>query len=62
MLQREELPAIAERIGGQEPQFRESVEDDVLWLGPLDLREDLPRRLPELDLRGVENDVLQTRR
>ena len=58
VLEREELAAIAERVGGQEPQLREPVEDDVPRLGAFDLGEDLPGRLAELDLGGVEDDVL----
>ena len=57
VLESEELAAVTERVRGQEPQFGEPVEDDVPRLRAFDLGEDLPGRLAEFDLRGVEDDV-----
>jgi hypothetical protein len=57
VLEGEELAAVPQGVPGQEPQLREAVEDDVLRLQAFDLGEDLPGRLAELDLRGVEDDV-----
>ena len=58
LLERENLPAIAERAAGEQPQLRERVEDDPGRLQPLDVVEDRPGRRRQLDLRRVEHRVL----
>ena len=55
LLQGEDLPAVAERVLGQQPHLRERVDDDPPRLDPLDLGEDGLGRLAQLDLGGLEH-------
>ncbi len=61
LLEREDLPAVAQRVARQQPHLRERVEDDAAGLDALDLVEDGLRRLAQLHLRGVEDGVLRLR-
>ena len=58
LLQGEDLPPIAERAAGEQPQFRERVEDDAGGLQPFDITENQLRDRRQLDLRRVEHRVL----
>lgn len=54
LLEREELPPVTQGALREEPDLGEGVEDDPLRLLALDDAEEALHRLPELDLRGVE--------
>jgi hypothetical protein len=58
VLQGEDLPPITQRILGEEPHLRKTVEHDARRVGLLDLVEDQLRRLAELHLGRVEQRLL----
>ena len=51
LLQREDLPAVAQRALRQQPQLGQRIEHHALRLDALDRVEHLVRRLGQLDLR-----------
>jgi hypothetical protein len=55
VLQREDLPTIAQRILGQQAHLGQAVEDDPTRAQAFDLLRHRPDRLPELDLRRMKN-------
>jgi hypothetical protein len=61
LLQGEDLPAIAQRLAGQQAQLRQRVEHHAGRVQPLDRGEDLLDGGAELDLGGVEQGVLLLR-
>jgi hypothetical protein len=54
MLQRQDLAAKAQRRLGQQPDFRQAVEDDARRLDLLEDLEDPPGRLAQLEVGGLE--------
>jgi hypothetical protein len=61
LLERQELPPVAQRAGGQEAQLRQRIEHHPRRLDQVDIGQDLERGLAELDLRGMEHRVLLVR-
>ncbi len=61
LLEGEDLPAVAQRVAGQEAQLRERIERHARRLDPLDVRQDRLRRLAQLDFRRMEHRVLVVR-
>ena len=62
LLQCEDLPPIAERAAGEEPQLRERVEDDTCRLQPRHVAENQLRDRRQLDFRRVKHRVLLVER
>ena len=58
MLQREDLPAIAQRALRQQADFRQAVDHDALRLQPLDRIEDALHGLAELEIGGIEQALM----
>ena len=61
LLERQDLPAVAQRVARQQPQLRERIEHHARRLDPLHVRQDRLRRLAQLHLRRVEHRVLLVR-
>jgi hypothetical protein len=61
LLERENLPAIAQRVSGQQTQLRQRVEHDAGRLELLDVEKDLVRRLAQFHFGRVEHRVLLIR-
>ena len=58
LLQRENLPPIAERTSGQQPQLRERIKDHTGGFQPFHIVENQLRDRRQLDFRRVEHRVL----
>src|SRR6185503_4686171 len=54
LLQREDLPPVAERLLREQSNLAERVEDDPVRIAPLNLVEQSLHRLAELDLAGMK--------
>src|SRR3569623_2748603 len=61
MLQREDLPPIAQRALRQQPDLGQAVDDDALRLHSLDRFENPGDRLAELEVRGIEQALMMIR-
>src|SRR5690348_8903908 len=61
MLQREDLAPVAQRALRQKADLGQAVDDDALWLQPLDRGEDALNRLAELEVGGVEEALMLIR-
>ena len=58
MLQREDLPSIAQRTLGKQADLRQRIEDDPRRLDALDRLENQPGRLSELEIRRIKEALL----
>jgi hypothetical protein len=58
LLERQDLPPVAQRIAGHEPQLRQRVEDDPGGVQLMDVLEDELGRRRQLDFGGVKHRVL----
>src|SRR3569833_4202908 len=61
MLQRKDLPPIAQRALRQQPKHRQTDEDDAKQLHSLDRFENPGDRLAELEVRGIEQALVMIR-
>ena len=61
LLEGEDLPAVSERVLGEQPHFRERVDDDPPGFGTLDLGEDGLGGDAQFDLRRLEHGCLVVR-
>ena len=58
LLQRENLPPVAQRVARQQPHLRQRIEDDAGRLDSIDDRHDRLGRLAEFHFRRMEHRVL----
>ena len=58
LLERQDLPPVAQRIAGQQPQLGQRVEHQARGLQPFHVLQQLQRGLAQLHLGGVEHGVL----
>ena len=61
LLQRQDLAAIAQRVLREQTQLRQAVEHDAVRLEVVDAVDDLPHRLAEFDLGGMQDRLLAVR-
>ena len=61
LLERENLPPVAERILSQQTHLRQRIKHHAYRLDPIDLGEHLLGRLGQLDFRGMEHGVAGVR-
>ena len=58
MLQRQDLPPVAQRALREQANFRQAVEHHAVGLVPLERVEDAPRRLAEFEVGRIEQALL----
>ena len=58
MLQRQNLPPVAQRALRQQTDFRQAVDDDALRLDPLDAVEDALHGFAELEVGGIQQALM----
>ena len=58
LLQRQYLPAVAQRRLGQQSQFRKAVQDDAIGTFTFDRLQNLPGGLAKLELRRMQEGLL----
>ncbi len=60
VLERQDLPAVAQGVAGEQPDLRQAVEHDAGGLARLDRLQDGARALAEFEVGGVEQALLLT--